>query len=317
MKLTPVLVLALALTGLATAQTPIPHPVGGCGFAEPPNSISPKEGFRLEEFAIPQGDLCDQYTYPGGWDETMRLYLGQGAEEYLPLIEQAVEVWNRTIILPEQEPLIEISERHPRNYRLPGSFWENSERDTDKLSRDGESVIYFTPSSEEERNHWGLADVRGRGFGPSARSLEADVYINTHDEEEYDGNLALTELLVSHDENLGIYAFVDKTYAVILHELGHAVGLSHIPVTGNVMSRKLASGIAEQWTAPMALHIFNHTAVGLFSSWNIPFMDLHDWISPYMELKGNKQRIYLMDMFTKSLRLGAQEKMALACIYEY
>ena len=47
-------------------------------------------------------------------------------------------------------------------------------------------------------------------------------------------------------------------------------------------------------------------------------MDLHDHVYPYMEVHpANEKRNYLMDIMTQLARLGEQEKMALACIYEY
>ena len=56
----------------------------------------------------------------------MVLYLGEGAEEYQELINRAVEVWNETVDIGDDTPLIEITDERPETYRLPRSFWEDT-----------------------------------------------------------------------------------------------------------------------------------------------------------------------------------------------
>ena len=304
------------------AQTPIPRPIGECGFEDAIHGGGRGKTDFLgssDEFSILISGLCEQYTYEAGWEETMDLHLGKGAEDYLPLIEQAVKAWNETIRLPSREPLIEIVDDMPSNFQLSSPFWDDAPQNSRENIGDGESVIYFKPSQEEEDKFWGFARVRWQGFN---EMIESDVYINTSDEEEYeqDGKrLALTKLLVNHDDQFGIYAFVNKTYLVILHELGHSVGLKHIPVTGNVMSRDFMPGTIDQWAAPMSMYLVTRPMAFEFSSpWNIPFMDFHEYISRYMTIHpDNDKRNYLMDLFTRFATPGEQEKMALACVYEY
>ena len=312
----------------ATAQTPILRPIGECGFDDALHDRGRGKADRLADFAIPFGDLCDQYTYEAGWEETMQLQLGEGAEDYLPLIEQAVKAWNEIIYLPNWKPLIEISDEEPSNYRLPASFWNDRAGHSSRNMGDRENVIYFKPSREgdEAHNFWGMTRLRTRGGGVSREMDQADLYINTSDEETFltedGGRLALTKLLASHDDDrFGIYAFVDKTYLVILHELGHAVGLKHIAVTGNVMSREFMPGTVDQWAAPMSMYLLTRPMTfGFTSPWYIPFMSRHEVISPYMVVypyPNYKMRHYLLDLFTRFATPGEQEKMALACIYEY
>ena len=77
---------------------------------------------------------------------------------------------------------------------------------------------------------------------------EADIYINTADEEAYKPDtLALSKLLVDVNDSYGAYAFVNKTYKVILHEIGHAVGLDHIPVK----RKRHQQGLRGWWTRSM------------------------------------------------------------------
>ena len=104
---------------------------------------------------------------------------------------------------------------------------------------DYESVIYFTPSGVGEANYWGLTWMWwGRN-----NMKQADIYINTKDEESRSGRtLMLTKKLVDVESSYGAYALYNKTYSVILHELGHAVGVRHIPVSGNIMSKDFGGG---------------------------------------------------------------------------
>ena len=108
-----------------TAQIPLPNAPGKCGVVEIPDgeSTKPIHAGRKALFGL-GGGFCSEHTRVG-WEETMRLQLGQGAEEYLPLIEQAVKVWNQAVGAEGQEPLIEIIKTRPVNYQLSSSFWEN------------------------------------------------------------------------------------------------------------------------------------------------------------------------------------------------
>ncbi len=182
---TVLLVFATAASAPRPSQSdlglePSPFPIGECTTLDE-ESDTPAMGDDLqnrEEFQIPSGfffpgNLCTAYTWPG-WEETMLLHLGEGAEEYRDLIDLAVKVWNETVNLPSREPLIEIVETEPMNYRLPESF--SSEPDEVALDNreDGESVIYFKPY---DGSSWGVAWVRGSYA--DRKMVEADVYINT------------------------------------------------------------------------------------------------------------------------------------------
>ncbi len=314
-----VLFVAAALT--ATAQIPMSRPIGECSTVDAVEDDSnDNDNVAQSEFVIPPdvvisispGTLCSFYAI-AGWESPLKLHLGEGASEYRELIERAVEVWNETVHLPSREPLIEIIETRPTNYLLQSSFWSNTSEYGRENLEDDESVIYFKPSGEDETRSWGLA---WRQWSRSSSSMiEADVYINTADEERWPGRtFILTKKLVDVDSLYGAYVLYNKPYSVILHELGHAVGLNHIPVSGNIMSRDFGGGGIDQWAAAMALELFND-----FSPIHNRFVYLHSQIRPYMSIveEVHEEAFESMEFFTQNAKLGEQEKMALTCIYQY
>ena len=286
------------------------------------NPGTPMDGAHWSGFLIPKnydvvvtpGTLCDAYAY-AGWEEPMRLYLGEGSSEYLELIERAVEVWNEAVTPRSGGLLIEIVEDPPDNFRLPSFFWRDWEDNGYANLEDNESVIYFNPSPHEDTG-WGLTFYESE-YSPDSRSpkmAEADIYINTADEEEVrPDSLMLTKLLFNVDNNYGAYALSNKTYEVILHELGHAVGVRHLPVSGNVMSKDFGAGGLDQWSAPIALDVFKSSPKR-----NNKFVDGHNQVFPYMRIKiRHTDLMERMGFFTENTKLGELEKMVLACIYEY
>ena len=99
---------------------------------------------------------------------------------------------------------------------------------------------------------------------------------------------------------------------MILHELGHAIGIQHIPVSGNVMSRDFGAGGIDQWAGPLAVELFN-----AFSPRRNKFVDRHRNVSPYMAISPGNEWLDRAEFFTENAKLGEQEKMVLMCIYEY
>lgn len=324
---TTMLFLVAALA--ASAQTPVPVPFGECGFDGVGFGAPKADILEPNQFAIPRGDLCEMYTFEAGWEETMVLQLGEGAEEYRDLIEMAVEVWNEVVyiderhLVPNRVPLIEISDEKPRNYLLSRSFWD-SQRNAESVSsrnlRDSENVIYFKPDNGDTGPR-GYTRLEATTYGN--RIVEADVYINTDHEEEfgedYGPSLGLTKLVANYDDDHGAYAIINATYIVILHELGHAIGLKHIPVTGNVMNKNFTPGLVEQWGSGFVFYFiqqFNYWGHTLVESPDrMGYVFKHGELDPYVVVDPTLRRV--METFTETARLGAQEKMMLACIYEY
>ena len=70
----------------------------------------------------------------------------------------------------------------------------------------------------------------------SGKLVETDLYINTAHDEEWSGyTLAYTKKMLEAGRYYGVYAFINSTYAVIPHEIGHAVGWGHLSVAGGLM----------------------------------------------------------------------------------
>ena len=309
----------LFIAVVASAQSPVPRPIGKCSTVQV--RVEEDRGFR-SKYQIPHnlarvpGNFCSAYAQ-AGWEETMKLYLGEGAAKYRKLIERAAGVWNETVNLPEGRPLIEIAEEMPQNFLAPEEFWLNEDEAGYENLGDEQNVIYFTPATAEGKN-WGLAYWKSayNPFTGSGKMVAADIYINTFDEESNpDSTLILTKKLLDSlaDPSYGAYITYIKTYDVILHELGHAVSLGHIPVNGNVMSREFGAGGVDQWTSAIALGLLEVT-----TPWNSKFVYRHSEMSPYMAIPNHqKNRLGDAGVFTLYGKLGAQEKTALACIYEY
>ena len=121
----------LAFSPLAAAQVPVPFPIGKCATVVPAlvegerinagGDSDPAARRSLFSYRLGVDRLCSEHSWGRGWRETMELHLGEGAARYRDLIERAVEVWNETLYLASYEPLIEIVDERPENYRLSPS----------------------------------------------------------------------------------------------------------------------------------------------------------------------------------------------------
>ena len=316
-----VVVWAAVLLALpALAQIPVPLPPEQCGVVdEAPHGLDfDPRGYRIPNQRIGDrwypGSFCSAYTYGGGWDETMQLHLGEGAEEYRKLIEQAVAVWNEAIKRKDGKPAIEIVEARPVRFSVPAaSPGDFPNPELEDYRNDGENVIYFLPYGYEGENpSGGLAWYRKN----HREMLEADLFVNTTHEERWpEDTLVLTNKLIHLDESYGAYSLHSRTFNVILHELGHAMGLNHIPVSGNIMGRDFGAGGIDQWTASLALELYFGSSA--FFPYSNPFVRLHEDMFPYMRIpEWDTENLALAAFFTVHAKLGEQEKVALTCIYE-
>lgn len=251
----------------------------------------------------------------------MNLYTGEGVLEHYGSVVKAVNLWNESLEGFTQEPVIRLRSQFqgavPRNYILDRRFWSNPEHYADRLGRDGQSVIYFKSSGNIEEPTYSFAQWR---WGKSNRIVEADIFIDTAPWEHFIGDrLVDTALIEDLDGTYGIYALVDSLYLTILHELGHALGLLHSPISGNIMSYNYMPSVVEEWRKPFHILIMSSALGGyLEPTLGLPFVRRMDGMYPLMALEPTDRRLDTwIKIMTESAVLGEQDRTALMCIYEF
>lgn len=245
----------------------------------------------------------------------MDLYLGEGAQEYLPKVRQAVDLWNRALMGFNREPIVRIvTDQRPAAYTLDSSFWEDPADLGRSLVRDGQSVIYFKASGAES----GLSGYAHRRWSRTAnRMVEADSYINTRWVEKYGGLIYRTQEVYRVDENSAVFARVDGLFLTVLHEIGRLLGVNHVPVSGNIMSYNYMPRMIEIWSPVMAL---TNRLSPIRSEDNGMISDPSRMARSYtLDLNSSRGRYLsdLVEMFTASVTLGEQDKQALMCVYDF
>ena len=97
-------------------------------------------------------------------------------------------------------------------------------------------------------------------------------------------------------------------------ELGHALGLQHVPVSGNVMSYNYMPAMYDKWLAPAEF-----LELALFMTGEaeaLEFLTFPD-ILPGVLTLADENELYLRSVYTRSVTRGEQDKMALMCIYDF
>ena len=302
----------IAATAALLSGQPISSPPSLCGGMK----IS-GDGVDLSSDIPPQrrfappssGDrLCSQYTY-GGWQDTLQLYLGEGAEEYLLDVQYAVYLWNEAVMGFNQTPLIEIIEHsQPKTFTLGEDFWENSEAEMETHIQDRQSVIYFKPASTDSSTR-GIAYLWTQG----GRMVQSDIYLNTRPEMLHGRVSAYTTWLKPTEWGF-IHAFVDPLFLAILHEIGHAVGLKHVPISGNIMSYNYMPALRAKWMP--ALESLEYSLSVMDKADELQSL-AQSQFQPSSMLLTTEWELYLRDVYTTSVELGQQDRMALMCIYDF
>lgn len=266
---------------------------------------------QRKDFAL-RGNFCSEYSH-AGWEQPMRLYLGEGAAEHLQVIEAGVWLWNTALSGFRQQPVIEVVKgARPRTFAPGSDIWSNRGPASARNVEDGQSVIYFTPSgtAESEREVGGFARMRPEG----GRMAEADVYINTATQQEFGYDLALTAPLLRTAEHGVMHALVDPLYFVVAHELGHALGLQHVPIAGNIMSYNYMPAMEGKWLA--AAEFLELTLDLTENTWFLEHLAQPSLLDPVVRLT-DEYELYMRWIFTRSMSAGEQDRMALMCIYDF
>ena len=244
----------------------------------------------------------------------MKLYLGEGAAEYIDFIEAAVELWNAALRSSGQEIIEIVKDVRPANWDNDAWFWYDTDPYTERNAGDGQSVIYF------ERGFGFLEEPEGitvfsRELVNGANSMvEADVYINTYFEDVYSPHIvARTVHILGVSKSSSMYAFVSDVFLNIVHEIGHVLGLTHIHISGNIMGYDYLPGLAQRWRAPMAMYF-----EGLQAGSIIQHTYNDDLITPYTLVDTeDEETVDALTMFTSSIVLGEQDRTALMCSYGF
>ena len=318
---------ALALSSLGFAQIPVPGPIPECGGVEIEGLSSRPQPWQSRSAAIQDQGLCSEYAF-GGWITTMYLYAGEGFLEHRDKIERSVKTWNEALEGFNQRPVVEII-RHPaENPFLPDDFWSKRIDYAKDLSGDGQSVIYFK-GDDVEGSPAGFVYPRTDSNG---NMVEADIYINIADWEEYGPYLFLAQEILDLDGRI-IYVPVDSVYKTMLHELGHALGLLHVPVSGNIMSYNYMPYMKDLWQPLVGVDLFrqlwgatsraelegilfedNAFTSGMFSS----FIWHGDELAKYQSRDDpDILEILMLEYFTATAGLGEQDRMSLLCAYDF
>ncbi len=154
------------------------------------------------------------------------------------------------------------------------------------------------------------------------------MYINITDWQEYGPYLYRTQEVLNIEDHY-VHVVVDSTYLTVLHEIGHALGLQHVPVSGNIMSYNYMPRMKDLWLPAMTAELFRRAELSysieqVFAS--------NDNFSPLLSAFATTDADYgsymysedlddmekaMMFLFTESAGLGEQDRMSLLCAYDF
>ena len=282
------LLAAVALSrGLAVAETPlgaadrerdfrvileVPHPLAV------PSLPYTSLGGRLAVSANPPAresggvdTICSRQTMGFGWAEPMKLHLGAGAAAHIETVRRAVQAWNGLT----KRNLIELQED---DAHYPLSALQPDEEGASALYADGASVLYFSARGTGSKFGYVLAHQKTNEDGDT-HLAEADIFIWTPPETD-----SPLDLLIA-----------------VQHELGHALGLEHTAISGNVMSYDYRPAIEADVTPFVYLGL-------------LPDYDDTNLLPEELSLFEDPQHLGLL---LRLVRPREQDKTAILCLYPF
>ena len=195
----------------------------------------------------------------------MELYLGASAREFLPSIRLAVKAWNDLV-----PGLIDLKE-DSATYAYLG----NPIIGIDKY-HDGVSVIYVP----------NVDDIAGGGFAIARQGPSADS------EQTYE--ITESDVFVWPQSKEGMHSSA-------MHEIGHAIGLRHITISGNIMSYSSLRAMAEPTLRPFL-------EIGAFPD----YYRAQPAFLSYL-LHGDPR---YRSLVARIVRPGVQDRAMLSCLYD-
>lgn len=233
-------------------------------------SIEPR---LTDNSTLPETDdwICATYTFRVGWRSPMDLYLGQGSETHLSLVKEAVAAWNGLLA----KTLINLHET-PTASALHASH-PNEEGASDYYN-DGRSLIYF--SAPGPTGQFGYTLSRHSIQNEKLYEItESDIFVWVPED-----GMSDTDLLIA-----------------IQHEIGHAIGLDNIPISGNIMSHDYRPAIEQALLPFVFLDLVPHYDDDRLDADEVNIFEDPDYA----------------DLLRILVRPRAQDKTAAMCLYPF
>ena len=210
----------LLLTGLFTA------PLHAAESARSPDAPSRRD------VAVPWWwNFCNEVTiWNSAWHQPMNLYVsGNATTKQYDMTARAAQRWNSLFV----RDVINFRGRSYRHYPSTRTLQNHISQNTTSngahvlANNDGWSMMYFLPPRSvipfgTDAGWAGMASFSTRGYNYDP---EDDAYDSLQIEE---ADMFIGPVFSS----LPPY----KQIALIMHEIGHALGLAHISISGNIMS---------------------------------------------------------------------------------
>ena len=251
--------------------------------------------------------FCDKYTFfRSAWHRPMNLYVSRNATNHqVAVTRRAVQRWNMLF----RRNVISFRGRHA--YKIASRYtWRNHpKKDNDafgfQANNDGASIIYFLPQYAEFNSN---LDAGWDGIA----TFTTQHYVVYRDPNT--GDTLTTRQIREADIYIKGGSFNSaqpfQQIALVMHEIGHALGLAHIPISGNIMSYSEEAAII-QILRPFVVTMDEYLDDNTNLVGNIDNIPTREWLN-FLNSDEALQRMSY-DLMTPQ----AQDKTALMCLYDF